>query len=469
MRDRELRPEVYLARCQPFYDNDETEDSPVGAALRGIWGAMRLDPNNPFRGDLAPGGLAVIKPNWVLHDNPSGGGLDCLITHRSLVYRTALHCARALEGRGRIVIGDCPIQECDFQALLEKTRIGEIVGRLRRAYPGVEIEIQDWRLTTLPRVAGKGAGYTPCRQTLHDQAQSLAENYQELDAGNESFLEGVSEYANRFRVTMYKPSLMHAHHQPGVHRYLLRKEPLQADLLINLAKMKTHAKAGLTGAMKNLVGLNGHKEYLPHHVKGSYFTGGDSFFQDNHFAAWAEDVYDLWWEGHNERSALGNWLLSHAYQACRAACRLTGGGRVSPGGWSGNDTVWRMTLDLNHLVYFGPCQPKRILNIVDGIIAGEGNGPLKPTAKQAGVILAGENPAHVDAVIGRLIGYNIHRIPTVFHAVCHRRSKFGGLAFDRIPVFLLEKGGAAIALDWHKISPLGFTPPPNWKRALCLT
>jgi hypothetical protein len=386
-----------------------------------------------------------------------------------MIYRIAVCCARAMEGRGRIVIGDCPIQGCDFAALLEKTGMCEVVERLGRAYPGVKIEIADWRLTKLPRVAGNTEECAYDRQAFRDQEPSVLERYRELDAGKESFLEEISECTGRFRVTMYQPSLMQSHHRPGVHRYLLRKEPLEADLLINLAKMKTHLKAGLTGAMKNLVGLNGHKEYLPHHVKGSYFAGGDSYCCRNPFAAWAEEVYDRWWEKRNERGALGNWLLDRAYRACRAASRLTGGDGISPGSWSGNETIWRMTLDLNHLVFFGPYQPKRILNVVDGVVAGEGNGPLHPTAKPAGVILAGENPAYIDAVLGRLIGYNVSRIPTVFHAVYHRRSRFGGLALDRIPIRLLEGAGRAAALDWRDISTLSFQPPRNWERAVCPT
>ena len=40
---------------------------------------MGREPENPFRQQLARGGLAVIKPNWVMDINPTGGGIECLM------------------------------------------------------------------------------------------------------------------------------------------------------------------------------------------------------------------------------------------------------------------------------------------------------------------------------------------------------------------------------------------------------
>ena len=106
------------------------------------------------------------------------------------------------------------------------------------------------------------------------------------------------DYAKDFRVTMYKPSLMLAHHGPGRHEYLFVKRALDADLLINLPKLKTHMKTGLTGALKNLVGICGRKESLPHHIRGSYFDGGDCYCTGNVFSRWADRLYDDWWENY---------------------------------------------------------------------------------------------------------------------------------------------------------------------------
>src|SRR5690606_2650770 len=48
-------------------------------------------------------------------------------------------------------------------------------------------------------------------------------------------------------------------------------------LVINLPKLKTHKKTGVTLSLKNLVGINGDKNWLPHHSLGSVGEGGDEF------------------------------------------------------------------------------------------------------------------------------------------------------------------------------------------------
>ena len=129
-----------------------------GGALRGLWKAMGLDPANPFQGWLKRGGLAVIKPNWVSHFNRSGGGLECLVTHASLIFSIADWCAAAMEGEGRVVIGDCPIQGCNFPALLQATAMPAVAAALREKYPRVRLEVEDWRLTIWNPTAGKDCG-----------------------------------------------------------------------------------------------------------------------------------------------------------------------------------------------------------------------------------------------------------------------------------------------------------------------
>jgi hypothetical protein len=52
---------------------------------------------------------------------------------------------------------------------------------------------------------------------------------------------------------------------------------LSADLVVNLPKLKTHKKTGVTLALKNLVGINGDKNWLPHHSQGSVEKGGDEY------------------------------------------------------------------------------------------------------------------------------------------------------------------------------------------------
>ena len=76
---------------------------------------------------------------------------------------------------------------------------------------------------------------------------------------------------------MYDHRLMNRRHSQGKHQYLVSNSVLSADFIINVPKLKTHIKAGITGALKNLVGINGHKEFLPHHVNGWPGSGGDQY------------------------------------------------------------------------------------------------------------------------------------------------------------------------------------------------
>jgi len=67
----------------------------------------------------------------------------------------------------------------------------------------------------------------------------------------------------------------------------------------------------------------------------------------------------------------------------------TNAGTVRSGNWHGNDTTWRMCHDLNRILMYADAegrvhdQPvRRFFSVVDGIVAGEGNGPLDPTPKR---------------------------------------------------------------------------------------
>src|SRR5205085_3253555 len=97
---------------------------------------------------------------------------------------------------------------------------------------------------------------------------------------------------------------------------------------------------------------------------------------------------------------------------------------VRSGNWHGNDTTWRMALDINKLLFYGAMdgglndriRKSKYLTIVDGIIAGEGNGPMAPDPKPCGVLIGGFNPVAVDTVCATLMGFDYRRLPVVARA-----------------------------------------------------
>ena len=104
----------------------------------------------------------------------------------------------------------------------------------------------------------------------------------------------------RFRVTEYDPRIMSAKHNESLHRYCFHKVALEADVVINLPKIKTHRKAGLTCAMKNFVGLNGNKDYLPHHTKFSQKERGDEYLHTSTRKRIISFLWEMRWKARSK-------------------------------------------------------------------------------------------------------------------------------------------------------------------------
>jgi hypothetical protein len=189
---------------------------------------------------------------------------------------------------------------------------------------------------------------------------------------------------------------------------------MEADVFINLPKLKTHKKVGITCALKNLVGINANKNWLPHHTEGTPDQGGDQFP-----AATTKARLEHAWMGAAKRWLRHRPQLSRLFVPVKKAGRLVFGDTqkvVRSGNWHGNDTCWRMVLDLNKCLFFFDAagqrrrQPLRYLAVVDGIIGGEGNGPMAPDAKPCGVVVAGTHPVAVDCVAATLMGFDWQKI-----------------------------------------------------------
>jgi hypothetical protein len=99
---------------------------------------------------------------------------------------------------------------------------------------------------------------------------------------------------------------------------------------------------------------------------------------------------------------------------------------VRSGNWYGNDTIWRMILDLNKVLFYANADgslrngvrvnAKRYIGIVDAILAGEGHGPLAPEPVEMGYLFCGTNPAAIDAVCATFMGFDPLKIPTIARA-----------------------------------------------------
>jgi hypothetical protein len=135
--------------------------------------------------------------------------------------------------------------------------------------------------------------------------------------------------------------------------------------------------------------------------------------------------------------------LSRWFVPLKQAGRLVFGDTqqvVRSGNWHGNDTCWRMVLDLNKCLFSFDGdgrprrQPIRYLAVVDGIVGGEGNGPMAPDPKLCGVVLAGLHPVAVDCVAATLMGFDWKRLPLLRQAFAMRELSFTTFRADDIEI-----------------------------------
>ena len=366
---------------------------------------------NPLGDVVKPGMRVLLKPNWVLHcnDDPSHD-MDCVVTHPSVIRAVLDYVLIALKGTGRVIVGDAPIQLCDFDALHRSVGYDRLWAYYREK--GVALDVADFR--------GLVARQTPAgMNVLRNTSAGIT-----VDLGRQSMFSGwTDEKIGRMRVTNYATGLMKKHHTAEKHEYMIHPDVLAADVIINLPKPKSHRKAGLTACAKNFVGACMHKEDLPHHTAGSKAEGGDEYLKKSALHAAQSKLLDC----KNDSDYAGEkrfFLYKWLYRGVRAVQRLSGAQKRDffEDSWYGNDTIWRTIVDLNRIVRFadkdGALQPspqRIVFNVADMIVAGEGEGPMRPSPKPLGIVVMGGCIWAADRFICRLAGFSDAAVRYIDH------------------------------------------------------
>ena len=371
---------------------------------------------------VKPGDRVVLKPNWVKeHDErrPGPNQWEHVVTHPAVIEAVIRWTAGRLQGRGSITVCDAPQTDSSFATLSKYCGLEEMIARCRRDFPGVNLGLLDLR----PEEWHAVDGVTVSKTAL--PGDPFGSTQVQLDATSEFV--GFSGEGKLYGAS-YDMAETNAKHTAQSHEYMLCRTPMDADVFINLPKLKTHKKVGVTCALKNLVGINANKNWLPHHTEGAPEQGGDQFPR-----ATAKTRAEHSLMGTAKRWLKNRPALSRLFVPVKKIGRLIFGDTqkvVRSGNWHGNDTCWRMVLDLNKaLFYFDGAgqrrkKPIRYLAVVDGIIGGEGNGPMAPDAKPCGVILAGTHPAAVDTVAATLMGFDWEKIRMLRGAFAMREMNF---------------------------------------------
>ena len=404
---------------------------------------------NPLGEIIKPGDYVLMKPNWVSHENKSGNDLDCLVTNAHVIKNIIDFVIRATPAR--IVIGDAPVQGCDIRALFKKAGYEVLVEYYdNKNYP--YIEWKDFRTKSSVKDNRISDSF------LYNATDSILFNL-----GEESLLEPISKDYKNFRVTMYDPALMTEVHRPGKHLYSIARDAIEANVIINLPKLKTHKKAGISAAIKNFIGVNTDKDYLPHHRKGGSKRGGDCYPGNNVFKSISELLLDL----SNSPSGILSLFYSFGATFSYFIARATGEDNNLEGNWYGNDTIWRTCLDINRIIMYGKPdgtlaedQQRKILTITDAIICGEGEGPLAPSPYPLGIVTMSMNQVAADYVHAYLMGYDwqkIHIIREGFEKIKYPLTNFGPEDVE------INTNGNIIKQPWPPITWRPFLAPKGWR------
>lgn len=428
----------------PFRRKGLTDrDNHIYSAVREVLRLLGLDQErygscewNPFGGFVRPGDTVLIKPNAVVDHNydPCESVFAC-ITHGSIIRSVCDYACIALGGKGRIVIADAPMDTTNFAAWRRVVGIDSLEA-LYREHHGVRVEVHDLRRSMA--TWDEQGDFKPARQrstVMGDPA-----GYTVVDLGDESALcDFRRSDIERLYGADYSTEQTRQHHTGRRHEYYVAQSVLNADVVVSIPKMKTHQKVGVTLNLKGMVGTQGDKNYIPHFRIGSSRDGGDEY-PDLGIAQNALNRFRTW----SQTEVLGRrteaWdrvyrCLNRLHRGCQTTLDTLNGLRykevpvqVSGGAWFGNDTAWRIALDVTKVVLFADragvvhnTPQRRFFSVVDGVVGGEGEGPLAPRARYCGAILCGFNPLAVDSVAARLMGFDPLKLPMIAHGLCDRR------------------------------------------------
>jgi len=460
----------------PFDGSELDNENYIYDTIRQLFVQLKLDLEkfgtpawNPLGTIIQPGDNVVLKPNLVISDHPDGmKGIKASIVQGSIIRVFLDFVWIANRGQGKITIADSPIKEVDFARIMALTGIRNTVQLLNKKY-NLGVDIVDFRDLQVDRdenrvmVAAKRLPGDP-------------DGYQIIDIGKKSMLKEISSHADRYRSTasVYENVILKVHNQEN-NFYSIPNRILQADVVISLAKLKTHRKAGVTLSLKNMVGITNEKRWLPHHRVGSPNQGGDLYADRTRLDIKLKELTKDTLITHS----WGRWLAKSVsvplYKVYNQFIRPVLDQisvkdeifNIEDGDWYGNDTVWRMVLDLNTLLFYTDKEgvlrespQRRYFSVIDGIIAGIEEGPLKPRPYPTGIILAGFNPVAVDMVCTRIMGFDIEKIPLIWRALEKKDLPLGHYKIEDIKI-------SSNFDRWENIFEsndpgLAFTPSKGW-------
>jgi uncharacterized protein (DUF362 family) len=447
----------------PFEGTDPENE--VYFAVRQLFYRLGLDTQNfgkpewnPLGAMVRPGMTVFIKPNTVVHEHEEKKDVFSVIVHASVLRPVLDYVVIALKSEGRIIVGDSQLIHSHFDKAMKVSGIEGLLDWYRKKTK-IPIECIDLRTHRGVRTYLYGKwGRVPVMQDPR--------GYQFVDLGDKSCFHGIDPKRLRIAIASHKNMLRH--HSEGLHEYQFPKSFLASDVVISIPKLKTHRRTAVTLALKNFMGLPSFKDSLPHFITGAPEEGGDQYIHPSKrkdIVTWLHDeIQTNPYVPVKFVLAVVKKLLWNSYKLVPFK------DDVYEAMWHGNDTLWRTLFDLNRIAAYADKEGKmqttpqrQILYLIDGVIAGEKNGPLSPDPVKAGVMLASMNPFAIDAVGATLMGFDYNRIPLIskgFDQTCHSYCLFQGNADD---IRVVQNSSEMSLKDYRQIEHLHFVPHPGWK------
>ena len=437
-------PALYYPQASPFDPQVPYPEYPFGhealAPENAIYGAVRevlahagldrarfgTDAWNPL-GELVPvGGTVLIKPNWVRHYHPLDLDMFSIITHPSVLRPLVDYAFKAVGPTGEIRIMDAPLYDTDYAEVRRICQLDDFERAMRAR--GVPLTIGDLRALIVKMDHG-----TVVERMRRDTWECEGVVF---DLSDDSELAPLAASLRNVFGSDYDRRVTTAFHHAanGIQRHCYRvaRRVLEADLCISVPKLKTHKKTGVTLNIKNMIGINTDKNYIPHFRVGSPSQGGDEYPDtSSQIKRWrrftvrtAREIVLAGMGRSGERLAYGFMKillpLREAHVASKSGYKpdpmevfyqSVQGDTYRSGDWWGNDTCWRGALDINKILLYGmptgemSLHPvRRYFSVIDGVIGGDETGPLAPHPRPVGVLIAGFDPLSVDLIATQIMG-----------------------------------------------------------------
>ncbi len=364
---------------------------------------------------IKPGDNIVIKPNFVKESHLlKTAEWEYIITHTEIIRLVLERAILNLKEEGEINIVDAPQTDSDWEEIIKRVHLTELVEEFQ-AKTKIKISCFDLReerwfykqgiIVKRKKLIGDPRGYTKIN----------------LTRCSEFFKKQNKEYYG----ADYDMQETKQYHNEQDNIYVISNTVLQCDLFINLPKLKTHKLAGMTACLKNLVGTCVIKNSIPHHTIGSPKSNGDKFQKESRRTNSESNLKAIALSLLKSKNPVINYPFILIKKIAGLFFGQPQSDVIRNGAWYGNDTIWRAVLDLNKIVLYADkngnmhdVPQRKYFALIDGIIGGEGKGPMEPDPKFSGVIIAGTNPVYTDTVAATIMGFDYRKIPTIAKSYC---------------------------------------------------